>query len=456
MSENTFADNEGDTSQFVARSDALHQWIRDRLYLCGGWSPELDRQYTPRVYGYYRFDAACSAEMRRVAIGLGRLYSNVGAHMGELIRDRGLPDDWPLDYFGPHESALITSFRHENNWATTLRADVVLDASGQPRIVEVNSDNVGGLEDLLMMLGHFASDNCAGETEAVRGALRHLQDSYLGWVRSQYNAYRRRCGLSAKVLEESTIAIVADDLENSSALTRVLAAFLHSHGIDARPCRPAQLRRRAGTLEVADELGAIYHPVDIVLRDMLWHELFDDAHADARARLKPQTGAMLEAARHGEVLLLNPPTERLLFSKAILAELCTSRHGMFNLDAEDQDFVARYMAHTEYFDAAGQVLKPSSLYGGQGVFMLGRVSTHDRAGMPWVLQSRVAAERVRTLYRKERETPPTLRDLFVVHGLLVYGAPDAAAQLAGVMTRIGPDPVVNFSRGAQIVPGVLT
>jgi hypothetical protein len=77
----------------------------------------------------------------------------------------------------------------------------------------------------------------------------------------------------------------------------------------------------------------------------------------------------------------------------------------------------------------------------------------------WVKQRKGEPERVRTYYRHKplglysdaiRE-----ENLFVVHGLLAYGSTEHGHELAGSYTRIGPDPVVNFSRGGQVVPGIL-
>lgn len=455
MSGNVFSGAGASSSEFLQRADGLQRWIADRLYLCGGWSAELEQQYAPRLHGVYQFDAETSEALRRLAAGLGRLYARLGMQIGSKIRALGLPPSWPLDHFGSDERDLIDQFHDESNWATTLRADIVLDGAGRPWVVEVNSDNVGGLEDLMMMLGWFQASGHGGASGHAAQALQQLQDCYLGWLRAHHAAHRRRRDLPPQELEDAVIAIVADDMENSSALSRVLAAYLGQRGIQARPCRPSQLRSSGGGIEVAGELGDAHHSVDIVLRDMLWHELFSSAPGLAEPTLRAPTRTLLTAAAQGQVLLLNPPTERLLFSKAILAELCTGAHGVFDLDNQDREFVQQYIPRTEYLQTGGRVLKPSSLCGGQGVFIGGGAAANE-GSMPWVLQERVQAERVRTWYRDAHQPVPVERDLFVVHGLLIYGAPGQQSQLAGVMTRIGPDPVVNFSRGAQIVPGLLS
>lgn len=455
MSGNVFSGAGASAAEFLQRADGLQRWIADRLYLCGGWSAELEQQYAPRLHGVYQFDVAGSEALRRLARGLGRLYARLGAQIGSRIRARGLPPSWPLDHFGSDERALIEQFRDESNWATTLRVDVVLDGAGRPWVVEVNTDNVGGLEDLMMMLGWFQASGHGGATVLAAQALQQLQGCYLGWLRAQHAAHRRRHDLPPQELEHAVIAIVADDMENSSALSRVLATYLRQCGIQARPCRPSQMRSSGSGVEVEGELGDAHHRVDIVLRDMLWHELFSSALGLAEPTLQAPARALLAAAARGQVLLLNPPTERLLFSKAILAELCTDAHGIFELDDQDRAFVQQYIPRTEYLQAGGRVLKPSSLCGGQGVFIGGGADVNE-CSMPWVLQERVQAERVRTWYRDPHQPVPAERDLFVVHGLLIYGAPGQESQLAGVMTRIGPDPVVNFSRGAQIVPGLLS
>ena len=65
--------------------------------------------------------------------------------------------------------------RHEL-WATTLRADFLWTSNG-PRIVEVNSDNVGGVEDLLLHLSFYAQRH-----DVEPGRLRDIQLS-LGRIR---------------------------------------------------------------------------------------------------------------------------------------------------------------------------------------------------------------------------------------------------------------------------------
>ena len=53
--------------------------------------------------------------------------------------------------------------------------------------------------------------------------------------------------------------------------------------------------------------------------------------------------------------------------------------------------------------------------------------------------------------RQPHEDKPSLRDAYIVHGLVVHGFGAEDHRLTGVLTRVGPDPVVNFSRGAQLV-----
>jgi glutathionylspermidine synthase len=453
-----FIDCHNNIDIFLDSATSLHLWIRARLDLCGGWSAQLDKMYTPRCFGYYAFSPAQSCELRRIALRLWQIYSKIGSQIENLIAAETLPSDWPLDHFQQTERDILNEWGRPSCWATTLRADVVFDDNDRAQVVEVNTDNVGGLEDLLMMIGfHARHEDDPDRRKLLFRSLERLTATYDEWLTSHYRHFQSKIDKRPSDLRDAGIAIVAEDRESSSALTRVLAAHLRARGFNATACRPEHLTiGPGGESSLIDELGSGTKPVHVILRDLLWEELFDDENE--RRVPKPHLHSLLDQGREGQVLFLNPLTERLLFSKAVLAELCTKKHGLFETNDLEDEFLSRYVAPTEFYDASSHVLKPASAYGGQGVMIVeGRRPSNGRARtMPWVRQARLNAETVNTLYRPRSELTPTRRDLFAVHGLIIYGAPGGDAKFAGVMTRVGPDPVVNFSKGAQIVPGVLS
>src|SRR5262249_20010516 len=198
-------------------------------------------------------------------------------------------------------------------------------------------------------------------------------------------------------------------------------------------CRPEHFERRDGYLHAPQAASGDLYRVNIVLRNWLHFEQFSNGPLSKRMLL-PQFVPLLDASAAREVLLLNPIAERLLFSKAILAELWNDRYGLFHLSAEERRFVSRYIAPTAFLspeelgklDLKSVVLKPSSEFAGKSVFVGGESASGKppsqnfiREGV-WVRQEKQVGERPRgLLYQRQAGRAPRLRRLYVVHGLLV-------------------------------------
>jgi glutathionylspermidine synthase len=469
------ADIDPSEHSFPNRCSALHGWVRTRLELCGGWLPDLVESYRPRAFGYYMFDKALSRELNELGTGLARLYDNIGRN---ILSPDARPlnfNKWRLDKFSPIEKSTLIQHLPATSWATTLRADVVIDKNNHPWIVEVNTDNVGGIEDLIIMTGYFLNSEVdAARRDFLKRSWSTLINTYLAWLDKHFEHFINFIGENNNFpgsIRDATIALVAEDRGSSFALTRVLAALLRSNGLRVICCRPEHLTFFNDTLSAPNELGRGRIPVHVVLKDWLWEEMFDESICTTNCSRKNSFDAILNAVERRKVLILNPITERVLFSKGLLAELTIANSGMFDLDQKDKSYVEKYVLPTELLKAppkdvgSEQVVKPVSCSGGKGVTIGSTVITRGNTASSsskgtvkslWVRQPRIRPEMIRTLYQRDRMDTVIETDLYSVHGIIVYSGPGIRRALAGVMTRIGPEPVVNFGRGAQIVPGILT
>lgn len=429
----------------------LEKYVVARLDLAGGWLPSIERDYAAKVVGYYRFDEGQSKTIREMAEGLGALYKSIGTQFGQYWPNRN--GSWPFDRFSTPQEILLDRFVQGNQlWATTLRADFVLVNGCEPKIVEVNSDNVAGLEDLVIFLGFYSQRDEVPQAhrDEMITWLARIQENLGSMLGREYLAFCGRLSDSKRsdrpaAIHDARIAVVYEDKYDSFFLARFTAAILSGLGYNVVCCRPEHLHRRGSRLMIESPTQSTkLSPIDIVIRHWLFFEMFE---GDVLARMEP----LLAATEANDVLTLNPFSERLLFSKAILAELTTPT--FLQLSKEERSFINRFITPTTLLPTSS-VLKPSSEFGGRKVTMLDETTV-------WVSQPRLDCEKLPSaLYRTiDRSGGKEIieigrKDLYIVHGLLVHGG--SINSPSGIMTRVGPDPVVNFSRGAQIVPGFLS
>jgi len=344
----------------------------------------------------------------------------------------------------------LRRFAKAPDWATTLRADVVNDVAGRPHIVEVNSENVAGFENLLLYLHFYEQMAPAGSTAhaLVRRNIGRLEGAYRWWLDEHYAAFRQSASDQHPLeVDGCSIVVCYEDRDHCIFIGRALAEQLRRMGLDAMPCRPEHLVKDHDGLFVREPMSGRTKRVDVVLRHWLAFEMYDATDRVLGERFKP----LLEAVAEGLVLFLNPISERLLFSKALLAELHREHGGIFQLDDAQRAFVHKYIVPTSLPHASSEIMtkvyKPYSEYGGKGVTIC-----EDSRGL--LLQDRVQGRRVPSRYLEGPAFKPAVHDLHVVHGLLVYGA-QGESRLGGVMSRMGPNPVVNFAPGAQVVASLL-
>jgi len=92
-----------DEAAFTRCCAQLHEWTRWQMDLCGGWLPELDAIYRPRVVGCFQFDQPEVAELETMAAGLYQLYRHMGSTLGCRLAECSAANDWDWDAFSPPE-----------------------------------------------------------------------------------------------------------------------------------------------------------------------------------------------------------------------------------------------------------------------------------------------------------------------------------------------------------------
>src|SRR5579871_2941467 len=138
-------------AQFTRELAQLNTHFTDQMDLCGGWSPDLGEAMMPRCTGIFSFTPSEAAQLNSIAQHLGPIYKKLGKAIESDLNFRRRA----LSMISAGEAKNIGSVLNRPPWATTLRADVIFDTSGQARIVEVNSDNVGGIEAIDLMLRFY-------------------------------------------------------------------------------------------------------------------------------------------------------------------------------------------------------------------------------------------------------------------------------------------------------------
>ena len=141
-----------------------------------------------------------------------------------------------------------------------------------------------------------------------------------------------------------------------------------------------------------------------------------------------------------------PSLNRLVFSKGLLVEL--RRGKLLQLDSIERALIEEFVVESDDVRVPeNEVWKPLAKYGGQGV----RIGGARDSDNTWVRQRRIAINPVMAMYCRSEQSRPESRILHSVFGVLLYSAGDGY-QPGGMFARIGPEPVVNVARGAQVVP----
>lgn len=326
------------------------------------------------------------------------------------------------------------------------RADIYHDASGF-RLMELNvGSTAGGMDNRVLnqaLLGH----------PFVAEFVESRKLSYVDGLAAAVETMRTECGLPAG--ERLTVAAVdwPASFAQIGPLLHASAAALAPYGVDAIACHLGQLRRRQGRVWVDDR------PVDAIYRVFMLDDLRDPAGPEL---IEP----VLRAVERGEVAMFTPLDADLFSSKAALAMICDQAHRQqydpAALASLDRLLPWTRMVRDEPVSFAGEqvrlpelvldrrsefVLKPTSLYGGQGVVLGWQVEAdqwRERVTRaidgPYVVQRRL---------RGEPEPVPTGDGL--APWLLRWGVFTASCGFAGAMVIGTPDlsgQVLNIGSGA--------
>jgi len=114
---------------------------------------------------------------------------------------------------------------------------------------------------------------------------------------------------------------------------------------------------------------------------------------------------------------------------------------------QQRAFVRTNFAPTDVLVAnSSSVLKPTDSSGGAGIMIV------DKDAPLFVVQPVLETPVVKAPFKSDDESTIELYEMKFVHGPLVYRLMQGKMEAGPVMTRIGPDPIVNWARGAQAVP----
>ena len=447
-----------------------HGWIRQQIDLVGGWLPHIDSAYRPKLVGAYRFDAPTSHALQRLAEAVGALFHALGAKIHDDSEILSPSEFWDLYSFlaiPPAYHDALDSLPTRYFSTPLIRPDVLLDKEGRPWIAEVNTGSVGGVEDLLIYLEYLlirAASLSPEEAEAVRGQKARLLATLKLWLDRQYDLFlrRRETPRGRPFGAKPTICVVYADREDSFFVAKYLAAIFAHLGYRTLHCRPEHLRLDGDRLCVEAPVSREKIPIDIVYRDFIFEEMF--AGEEGGYAFHEEFAAFLTAAQRELALVLNPLQDFLLRSKAAIPALYEEKAFDTRALAAARDRFAEFSPRTQFarpgLDFGGDmVLKPTLGHSGREVLTdRERVAAKLNNAPPedlyphWIVQQKVDVEEDLTLFALESGIAE--QRLRCAHGLLIHNVGDGW-RATGVLTKCGIGEVINFSGGAQLVPGLL-
>jgi len=412
-------------------------WIARQMDLVGGWLQEIQDIYSPKTYGYFSYTPRELDQLRIVAEQIANTYVKIA----KFLKAQKNPSSFIADTLTAKEQNILNQSVSSGTLSpATIRADIVFASSGDARIVEVNTDNVAGLENLFLYHSFFGqSRHFKQHHDAIARSLGRLLNVVRNWLDAHYNDFLSRSHRSDfPPLSAATVAIVYDDRDHCFFLARVLAEILRGQGINAIVRRPENILIEGDLVCSEGPFSKQRDVVHVIWRHWLFFEVFD-----AAGRPRVEFSPIQEADTKGLALVVNPIKDRLLFSKSILAQLLDRDSRLYSYTTNE---LRSFIAETRIIDLHDNVVKPLAKFGGEGV-LIGDTET------ALIAQKRIDATTFEAWYANSSGT--FRMDLFSVHGLLIYVGPDGKGQLGGVMGRAGPHPVVNFAKGAQVF-GALT
>src|SRR4029077_12214602 len=184
-----------------------------------------------------------------------------------------------LEMVTPEERAVLKRVCQYEQWATTLRADVVFDHAGRAKVLEVNSDNVAGVEAIDLLLRYYIRIyNLSNESDCT-AALNGLNDSFFRLVHEYWQ-------FVSKSTSAPLISVCFQDRQVSFFAAHYLSKMLSGGGMRASAARPEHLRWIPGSGVLVKNPIWGESKVDILWKHWLAYEMYERWRN--RRRLRPQ------------------------------------------------------------------------------------------------------------------------------------------------------------------------
>jgi hypothetical protein len=381
--------------------------------------------------------------IRGVCRGIFRAIEKVESQLGEALWDR-------VD-LTPEERELVRIDSGYRRSSPSARLDSFLTTS-RFQFVELNAETPAGigyaevLTDIFLDLPLVREFQKRYDLQRFRARDRVLE--------TLIDCYREAGG----GLPHPTIAVV--DYEDVPTRTEhhMFRNFFESRGFPALVCDPRQLTFEGGKLRHEGRV------IDIVYKRLLVNEFLERA-----SELQP----LLEAARAGAFVMMNPFRCKPIHKKAIFAVLTDDAlQPLFS--AEEREAIAAHVPWTRRVGEARTtregrsidlpgficenrerlVLKPNDEYGGKGVFIGWEMTAAEweEALEAALGASYVVQEKVDLLRQTFPQLSPTLefRDLVVDLDPFVFGG-----EVEGFLTRLSGTSLANVTSGGGQVPAFL-
>jgi hypothetical protein len=388
-------------------------------------------------------------QIQGVCRGIFRAIEKVEATLGTGLWDR-------VDVT-PEERELVAIPSGYRRSSPTSRLDSFLTTDAY-RFVELNAETPAGIAYNEVLVDVFLELPVVQKFQERYTLQRFRAREKV--LETLVNCYREAGGKA----EHPVIAVVDYEEVPTRTEHHMFREFFEQHGCPSIVCDPRDLTYEGGRLRYEGTA------IDIVYKRLLVNELLDR---------KDQNGALLQAAKEGAVVIVNPFRCKPIHKKAIFAVL-TEDDLQHLFTAEEQTAIAAHVPWTrrvaegratrhghkvdlpEFVMANRErlVMKPNDEYGGKGVFIGWEMGDAAWAeALQTALQSSyVVQEKVDLIRQSFPEIHATddgsgmlnFRDLVVDLDPFVF-----EGEVEGFLTRLSGSSLANVTSGGGQVPAFL-